>query len=91
MGYHIVYQSAQKRAGGRRAWFRLPVMILLCLTLFFCLVGHYWPEGAEFIQRTVLSSRDSLPVAALNDVAEALGSGESVVSSLLRVYRTITA
>lgn len=58
MSYRIDYGNQQKQLPGRMRHSRLHVLTLLSFLLFFLLVNVLWPEGAEYIQKTVLLFRE---------------------------------
>lgn len=87
MGFRIVYQSVQKKTGGTYTWIRLPVLILICLVLFFVIVEAVWDNGAAVLNRVLMLPNSILPVSALNCFAEDLREGSSLVSSFAHFCR----
>lgn len=87
MGYRIAYQSMQKKTKARRFSKRLPLLILLCFSLFVLIVEKSWQDGAAFLNKRVLQSGEMIPAAAWNGFAEELRQGASVLDALIQFCR----
>ena len=72
MAYHIFYQSDKRKVKTRRSSLRFPVLLLLCFILFLYLVGSFWPDGTEFLRRTIRYENYFTITAKLNNLAEKL-------------------
>lgn len=81
MGYHIEYQTAQKKCSYKSFPLRLPALIILCFLLFLFLVNTIWNDGAAWMQKNVFRAGSAIAVSALDDLADELGYGEMVMSA----------
>ena len=89
MAYRIDYETNDAKTCRKILFFRLPVMTLICLALFFFLVDRFWPEGAVFLNR-MTDSFHSIPIVrALEQVAADFQDGEEMLEAFSEFFRTI--
>ena len=77
MGYRVNYQKNGKNTHG----VRLIGFTILCLILFFLTVHCCWPEGAAYIQRRIISAKETLIAASLDRFAGNLFTGEPLTEA----------
>lgn len=75
MSYRIRYPVLHKLRNKPRTTVRLPALTVLCFLIFLLLVKFLWPEGADWLLKTI-------PVAGLDQVALDFLHGETVAASL---------
>ena len=78
MGYRVEYGPVKKVRGLERRISRVSSLIAVCLLLFFLLVGYFWPEGADVLQKLVFPGDPVVTASALEDLTENLRSGDSL-------------
>jgi len=91
MGYRIEYQSAQKKYANKSHYMRLPVLVVLCFFLFLFLVETLWPDGAALIRKAAFYPKEVIAVSALNDLADELRYGESLVTAFADFCRKLVS
>lgn len=82
MSYRIDYQATKKVRGMEKRTAPLSALTALCFLLFLLLVGALWPEGAEALRAFIIPGDPAVTVAALEDLAGDLRSGEEIQSAL---------
>ena len=75
MSYRIRYPVLHKLRNKPGTTVRFPALTVLCFLIFLFLVNLLWPEGANWLRKT-------MPVAGLDQVAFDLLHGETVYASL---------
>lgn len=91
MGYRVEYQQVKKARGGEKRTSRLAALTMLCLFLFLLLVNGFWPRGAEVLRDLLLPGDAAVTVAALEDLALELRTGEELSSALESFCRKVVS
>jgi len=89
MAYRVNYTTNDMTKRRRRLSFRLPILTLLCLVLFFILVEHLWPEGSLVLYDITVWVDSLPPVSALQQVAADFRNGEEVLEAFSGFFRTM--
>lgn len=91
MGYRVEYQQVKKARRGEKRTSRLAALTVLCLFLFLLLVNGFWPRGAEALRDLLLPGDAAVTVAALEDLALELRTGEELSSALENFCRKVVS
>jgi len=82
MGYRVEYGPVKKVRGLEKRVSGVSSLIAVCLLLFFILVGSFWPEGKEILQKLIFPGDPVVTAAALDNLTESLRSGEALSDSM---------
>lgn len=90
MGYRVEYQPVKKVRGAEKKTSRAAALTALCLVLFVLLVNGFWPRGQAVLRQLLVPGDAAVTVAALEDLAQELRSGEALPSALESFCRKVT-
>ena len=89
MGYRIAYRAMPPKVCRKRFSVRLPILTLLCFSLFLVLVATLWPEGKAYLQEALLFSQETVAASALNELAEELYAGAEPMTAFVDFFERL--
>lgn len=89
MGYRVDYLPIKKIRGREKRTSRVAALTGICFVLFCILVSSVWPQGADVLRGIVFPGNAAVTVAALDDFALELKSGEEWSSALEAFCRRV--
>lgn len=81
MGYRVEYFTNSKKNANWLSTTRICTLTVLAFYFFSLTVAIMWPEGFRCLENTFCSIKKAIPVAAMNEFADNLQTGEQLSSA----------
>lgn len=89
MGYRVEYSLGSSKIRKKEKRSGVVALSAGCLLLFALLVNAFWPQGAHTLRELLLPGNAAVTAAALEGLAEDLGSGIEIPEALEAFCRKV--